>query len=742
MNSFFRKLLLGICVATALEMGLERYAQTVAAESPHIGSGRDNLGSGMQLELHEAFCYELDGRERRGFLDEAGAELPGVEAFAMSSAFFDPEYRGDDFPRDPVAIERRNYEDVESGLSILYERLIYNEYPCSEALVWFENVSDRNSANLKNVRIFDRKLFVGKEPKLITGCGEDPDPKRNYLMETIALRPNEPLTYTPREAYPSFGAFPYFVIEGSERSYMIAIGWTGQWTATIEADDAGNVRFATGQKNVDLYLKPGEKIRTPRITYFEFPTGTDYTNLWRDWYRRYIMPRENDVVLRPKFVLDVFYKGELYDLVTADEQIDAIKKLRALGYPCEALWVDAGWYLRSNSPESNIGKWFTVGEWTPDPARFPDGFSPVVEELENNENEGAPGKLVLWFEPERVHRTMLTDELHTYVVPDCELVESYRMNMASPKTVEYLSKKIGDALVDNGVKIYRQDSNGAGPLPFIEKLEASDPEYKDRKGLAENQYVCGLYQFWNNLKRRVPELVFDSCASGGRRNDLEMLRLGAVPLHYSDVGYFDFVEKQHMHDTLNSWFVYYKNIDPHDFDFDKGTYDVYKTTIDMAPFSTVRPYFINSSSPANRNYADRYFAVRDLLVDGDYYSLGVGLTAKDWSVWQFDDSRQADQNGHAVSHAKDAVKRYSKDATVEPCERQTGCVLCVRNDENDEDFVIVRPKKICSSMLYRWEDLDTYKVQEIAGDVLLRDGIKVELPKHGGCVLKYSAVKR
>ncbi len=53
-----------------------------------------------------------------------------------------------------------------------------------------------------------------------------------------------------------------------------------------------------------------------------------------------------------------------------------------------------------------------------------------------------------------------------------------------------------------------------------------------------------------------------------------------------------FVEKQRMQDSLNRWLDYYKSIEPRDFDFEKGERDVYKTTIDLAPFSTVRPYFL------------------------------------------------------------------------------------------------------------------------------------------------------
>lgn len=648
-----------------------------------------------------------------------------------------PTTESDAFPRVPTSVETLETQTPD-GLRIQVVTTRYRFYPVVEWEVWFENVNDADgpAIPLKSPAAFDLVLEPGDSPTLTTGFGEDPDPSRNYAMTTLPLVPGEPQTFSPREAYPSFGAFPYFVVEGGARSYVAAIGWTGGWRASVTLEASGGVRFTAGQENVDLYLKPGEKIRTPRGTLFCVERGGDVTNLWRDWFRRYIMPREEgEVVLRPKLALDVFYRGELYDKVTASEQIDAIRKLRALGYSPEALWVDAGWYLRPDAKKTGVGYWFGTGDWTPDPSRFPEGFRPVAEELASGSTRG---KLTLWFEPERVHRDMLTAELRQYVVPDCELVESYRMNLASPKTVEYLSRVIGDALESNVVGIYRQDSNGAGPGPFLAALESSAPEYAGRRGYAENLYVRGLYEFWRNLKARRPGLVIDNCASGGRRNDLEALRQGAVPLHYSDVGYFDFVEKQHMHDTLNRWFVYYKNIDPHDLG-DDGGYDVYKTTIDMAPFSTVRPYVLEKLTESRRSYLDRYLAIRELLVDGDYYLLRGGFTSKDWTIWQFDDSRALNGAGDPVSDAETAAERYLFPSRAASSGRQVGCVLCVRNAENEEDTHRVAPHGIDPLGEYEWTNLETGESSRVSGEVLSQ-GIEVRLPKRSGAVWRYERV--
>jgi alpha-galactosidase len=49
-------------------------------------------------------------------------------------------------------------------------------------------------------------------------------------------------------------------------------------------------------------------------------------------------------------------------------------------------------------------------------------------------------------------------------------------------------------------------------------------EAEDRQGMTEIKYVTGLYSYWDELQRRSPSLIMDSCASGGRRLDFEAMR--------------------------------------------------------------------------------------------------------------------------------------------------------------------------------------------------------------------------
>lgn len=82
-------------------------------------------------------------------------------------------------------------------------------------------------------------------------------------------------------------------------------------------------------------------------------------------------------------------------------------------------------------------------------------------------------------------------------------------------------------LTAEGIDHYREDFN-IEPLPFWRANDADD-----RQGLTEMRYVEGHLAYWDALIERRPGMLIDSCASGGRRNDLETMRR-AVPLWRND----------------------------------------------------------------------------------------------------------------------------------------------------------------------------------------------------------------
>ena len=79
--------------------------------------------------------------------------------------------------------------------------------------------------------------------------------------------------------------------------------------------------------------------------------------------------------------------------------------------------------------------------------------------------------------------------------------------------------------------------------------------------------MTGYLAYWDELRRRFPNLLIDTCASGGRRLDLETLRR-SVPLWRSDFAYEPSSMQQFTY-GLSLWIPYFgtgfNSVDPYVF---------------------------------------------------------------------------------------------------------------------------------------------------------------------------------
>ena len=166
------------------------------------------------------------------------------------------------------------------------------------------------------------------------------------------------------------------------------------------------------------------------------------------------------------------------------------------------------------------GDWGNVGTWEPDPQRYPKGLREVADHV-----HAGGMKIVVWFEPERVTAGTWLAENHPEWVLGGE--NGGLLNLGNPAARTWLTEHVDKMITEQGIDLYRQDFN-MDPLGF---WRDNDPP--DRQGITEIRHIEGYLAYWDELRRRHPDMLIDTCASGGRRNDLETLRR-AVPLLRSD----------------------------------------------------------------------------------------------------------------------------------------------------------------------------------------------------------------
>ncbi len=230
------------------------------------------------------------------------------------------------------------------------------------------------------------------------------------------------------------------------------------------------------------------------------------------------------------------------------------------------------------------------------------------------------------------------------------------LDMGNPKATKWLVDHVDKILVDNGIDLYRQDFN-IDPLEFWRSNDAPD-----RQGITENRHIVGYLAYWDELRRRHPNMLIDSCASGGRRNDLETMRR-SVPLWRSDYAY-EPTGHQGMTYGISMWLPYH------------GTATV---AVESAPYygggvTPVHPYaFWSNTAPSLGSGLDirekglDYPALRHLFnawrsigryYYGDYYPLTPFSRQDDaWMAWEY--NRAGDGVVQVFRRPKSSVETMS-----------------------------------------------------------------------------------
>ena len=576
----------------------------------------------------------------------------------------------------------QSYTDPRTGLVVRCVVVEYRDYPTVEWTLYFRNTGKADTPILEDIRALDTRFHsAGSGEFLLHHNVGSPATARDFAPLETPLGPGAHQRITAAGGRPTNSDLSYFNLQWGQRGLIVAVGWPGQWAADFVRDPRDGLRVCAGQELTHFKLHPGEQVRTPLVV-LQFWQDGDWIraqNLWRRWMVEHNLPRPGGKLVPTHY-------GGCYGNMQprADEEIQQIDGVLREGIKLDYWFIDAGWY-------PGDGSWVKVGTWEPDANRFPRGLREVADHLH------AKGiKFVVWFEPERVHAGSWLAQKHP------EWVLGGRngglLDLGNPQAWKWALEHFDGLLTAHRIDVYRQDFN-IDPLPFWQRNDAPD-----RQGITEIKHVTGYLAFWDELLRRHPDLLIDSCASGGRRNDLETLRR-SVPLLRSDWAVAAFnaagaVGQQCQTFGLSLWMPYHGTGAP--------LSDAYVMRSSFCPAYRIGWDTRNKNidHALLRRIVDHFRQLEKHLL-GDFYPLTpFSLNNNAWLAWQYD----------RPELAEGAVQAFRRPESVEESVR-----LKLRGLEPDAHYVLT--------------DLDSGHMQRTTGRELMEKGLLATAPKRPSDIL-------
>jgi alpha-galactosidase len=519
-----------------------------------------------------------------------------------------------------------SYIDPATKLRVTVIYSIYDDFPAVE---WVVRIKNEGAIDTPLIAAVESCAVVfgdwpAGETTLFRALGSDAQ-RSDFAPVMDSLDEETEVSFGPLRGRSSdAAALPFFNIASAERGIVAAVGWTGRWKASVKRRGSQSLGIAAGMTRTHFLLHPGEEVRSPSTALLFWKGGDRMAghNLFRRFVLAHHTPRPNGRPLGLPLSHGVGFGGPFpcneYICATESYALAMIDRLRQFGIDPDACWIDAGWY------ENATRYWWSgVGSWFPSRTRFPRGLKPVTEAA----RKWGKG-FVLWFEPERVYEGTWLDREHPEWLTKLPGNPNRLLNLGNPEALSWLSDYISNFLRTEGVTIYRQDFN-FDPGPYWEAMDTPN-----RVGIAEMKHIEGLYAYWDALLARVPGLLIDNCASGGRRIDLETIGR-SVPLWRTDYSYFEpngyqchtfglhlFVPcsgtgnnnpaKYHFRSSMGGAVVL-------GWEFN-GTFNLNQALEDIAEFRALRPYFL-----------------------GDFYPLTEYATSDEvWTAFQWDRPEERD----------------------------------------------------------------------------------------------------
>lgn len=286
--------------------------------------------------------------------------------------------------------------------------------------------------------------------------------------------------------------------------------YSGNFLDSVEVDQFDTTRVLIGI-NPDEFgwkLNSGDSFQTPEVIFSYTDNGFNaLSQQLGAFYTRHLINPHFAHQERPILINN--WEATFMDF-TEDKLMPIVERAKELGI--EMFVLDDGWFGHRDDDRSSLGDWFV------DEKKFNHGIAGFAKRVHDLDM-----KFGLWFEPEMISIDSKLYQTH----PEWMIKTPGRgqtpgrhqfvLDMSRQEVVDYLFGLMSHIIQDAKLDYIKWDMNRnitemyGADLPADQQLEFS------------HRYILGVYDLYDRLTKAFPDVLFESCASGGGRFDLGMM---------------------------------------------------------------------------------------------------------------------------------------------------------------------------------------------------------------------------
>ncbi len=317
-----------------------------------------------------------------------------------------------------------------------------------------------------------------------------------------------------RRGRTSHDTFPQVIVgtggfsEEAGEVYGFHLGWSGNHRVEVEG-----LNESTRQVELGEWLAPGEVVLAPGESYQSPPVYAAYAatglNKLSDSFHRFVRRRilkwpGGRMGQRPVHI-------NTWEALYFDHDLDSLKELARNGAELgvERFVLDDGWFKGRDHDRA------ALGDWIPDPKKYPQGLGPLVDYV-----TGLGMEFGLWIEPEMInpdsdlYRNHPDWALHLKDRPMVLGRHQLVLDLSREEVSDYLFDTINKLLTDHPIGYLKWDMN----------RDLATPGSSRNQGAAVyRRQTLALYGLLDRFRKAHPQVEIESCASGAGRADYGIL---------------------------------------------------------------------------------------------------------------------------------------------------------------------------------------------------------------------------